>query len=130
MKYVRFKNVKMSNFLSVGKVPVEINFKPGINVITGCNYDKVDRANGVGKSTITDAIHFALYGDTIRELKKENIVNDQAPDAKCIVELEFTCVFGDETKECKVIRSINPAKCYFYVNNEDMTRSGMPQTTE
>lgn len=130
MRYIHFKNVKITNFLSIGKKPVEVVFKPGINVITGRNYDKVDRANGVGKSTITDAIHFALYGDTIRELKKENIVNDQAPDALCEVELEFNVEFGGVYKDCKIVRSINPTKCFFYINNEDVTRSGMPQTTE
>jgi DNA repair protein SbcC/Rad50 len=130
MQYVYFKHLKVSNFLSIGKKPVEITFAPGINVITGKNYDKVDRANGVGKSTITDAIFFALYGNTLRELKKENIVNDQAPDSLCEVELNFSCVSGDQTRECKIIRSINPTKCYFYVDNVDVTRSGMPQTTE
>jgi DNA repair exonuclease SbcCD ATPase subunit len=130
VKYVHFKRLKATNFLSIGKKPLEITFKPGINVITGRNYDKVDRANGVGKSTITDAIHFALYGETIRELKKENIVNDQAPDALCEVDLEFSSTIAGVTKECRIIRSINPAKCHFYIDNEDVTRSGMPQTTE
>ena len=49
MQYVHFKTVKITNFLSVGKKPVVINFKPGLNIITGKNYDKSDRANGVGK---------------------------------------------------------------------------------
>jgi len=81
MRYVYFKHLKITNFLSVGKRPVVVDFKPGLNIITGKNYDKADRANGVGKSTIADAVHFALYGSTIHELKKENIVNDQAQDA-------------------------------------------------
>jgi len=86
MRYVYFKHLRVSNFLSIGKRPVEVDFKPGLNIITGKNYDKADRANGVGKSTVADAVHFALYGSTIRELKKENIVNDQAPDQLCEVE--------------------------------------------
>lgn len=130
MRYVYFKQLKIVNFLSVGKKPVEITFKPGLNIITGKNYDKADRANGVGKSTIADAVHFALYGTTIRELKKENIVNDQAPDALCEVELDFAFHENDVVNECKIVRTINPAKCVFYINGEDVTRSGMPQTTE
>jgi DNA repair exonuclease SbcCD ATPase subunit len=130
MRYVYFKHLKVSNFLSIGKKPVEVDFKPGLNIITGKNYDKADRANGVGKSTVADAVHFALYGSTIRDLKKENIVNDQAPDSLCEVELTFSYQENNITKECKILRTLNPTKCYFYVDGEDVTRSGVPQTTE
>ena len=130
MRYIYFKHIKIVNFLSIGKKPIEINFKPGLNIITGKNYDKADRANGVGKSTIADAVHFALYGNTIRDVKKENIVNDQAPDSLCEVELEFSYLQNDKLNECKIIRTLNPTKCFFYVNGEDVTRSGVPQTTE
>ncbi len=85
MQYVHFKAIKIVNFLSTGKKPVTVSFRPGLNIITGKNYDKSDRANGVGKSTIADAIHFALYGSTIRDLKKENIVNNLFPEELCVV---------------------------------------------
>jgi DNA repair exonuclease SbcCD ATPase subunit len=116
--------------LSIGRKPVEINFKPGLNIITGKNYDKADRANGVGKSTIADAVHFALYGSTIRDLKKENIVNDQAPESLCEVELELDYQQDEQINKCKIVRTLNPTKCFFFVNGEDITRSGVPQTTE
>jgi DNA repair exonuclease SbcCD ATPase subunit len=109
---------------------VEISFKPGLNIITGKNYDKADRANGVGKSTIADAVHFALYGSTIRDLKKENIVNDQAPESLCEVELELDYQQDEQINKCKIVRTLNPTKCFFFVNGEDITRSGVPQTTE
>ena len=130
MRYVHFKHIKISNFLSIGRKPVEINFKPGLNIITGKNYDKADRANGVGKSTIADAVHFALYGSTIRDLKKENIVNDQAPESLCEVELELDYQQDEQINKCKIVRTLNPTKCFFFVNGEDITRSGVPQTTE
>ena len=130
MQYVFFKNIKITNFLSVGKRPVTVDFKPGLNIITGRNLDKADRANGVGKSTIADAIHFALYGSTIRELKKENIVNNLYPEDVCEVELEFVVENNNVKTEYKIIRTLNPTKCFIYVNGEDKTRSGVPQTTE
>lgn len=130
MRYVHFKHIKISNFLSIGRKSVEINFKPGLNIITGKNYDKADRANGVGKSTIADAVHFALYGSTIRDLKKENIVNDQAPESLCEVELELDYQQDEQINKCKIVRTLNPTKCFFFVNGEDITRSGVPQTTE
>ena len=64
MKYVYFNKLKIKNFLSVGDTPVEVDFNPGFNVITGLNKDKEDRRNGVGKSTVADAIYFAVFGDT------------------------------------------------------------------
>lgn len=130
MQYVHFKTVRIVNFLSVGKKPVVINFKPGLNIITGKNYDKSDRANGVGKSTVADAVYFALYGSTIRELKKENIVNNLFPEDVCEVELEFLVEENNIKTEYKIIRTLNPTKCYLFVNGEDKTRSGVPQTTE
>ena len=110
MRYIYFKRISVTNFLSIGKRPVEVVFKPGLNIITGKNYDKSDRANGVGKSTIADAVHFALYGNTIREVKKENIVNDQAPDSLSQVELEFSFEENEKNNECKIIRTLNPIR--------------------
>lgn len=130
MQYVHFKTLKVTNFLSVGKKPVTINFNPGLNIITGKNYDKSDRANGVGKSTIADAIHFALYGSTIRDLKKENIINNVFPQDLCEVELEFYVDVNNTKTEYKIVRTLNPTKCFLFVNGEDKTRSGVPQTTE
>ena len=76
MKKIIFKTLTIKNFLSVGDKPVKIDFKPGLHGITGINRDQLDRRNGVGKSTIPDALHFALFGTTIRELKKEFIINN------------------------------------------------------
>jgi DNA repair exonuclease SbcCD ATPase subunit len=130
MQYVHFKTIKIVNFLSTGKKPVTVSFRPGLNIITGKNYDKSDRANGVGKSTIADAIHFALYGSTIRDLKKENIVNNLFPEELCEVELEFSVEENNIKTDYKIIRTLNPTKCFLFVNGEDKTRSGVPQTTE
>ena len=71
MKKVIFEKLIIKNFLSVGNTPVIIDFRPGLHGITGINRDQIDRRNGVGKSTIPDAMHFALFGSTIRELRKE-----------------------------------------------------------
>ena len=87
MKYVDFKRVEIKNFLSVGESPVVIEFNKGLNIITGNNKDKLDRRNGVGKSTIADALYFALYGNTLRELKKEFISTLEKADL-----FIFTCV--------------------------------------
>ena len=88
MKKIIFKKISVKNFLSVGSEPVVIDFKSGLHIITGLNKDKEDRRNGVGKSTIADAIYFAIFGDTLRELKKEHIVNNTNRE-NCEIILDF-----------------------------------------
>jgi len=84
MKQVNFKKISIANFLSIGKEPVSIEFETGTNIITGVNKDMMDRRNGVGKSTIADALYFAIFGTTMRELKKDLIINNYT-NAMCSV---------------------------------------------
>jgi DNA repair exonuclease SbcCD ATPase subunit len=75
MKKVIFKSVKIQNFLSVGKDPLELDFQKGINLITGENKDKGGK-NGIGKSSILESIYWCLFGNTIRDIKKDKIVHN------------------------------------------------------
>ena len=75
MKNVTFNTLKIKNFLSIGEDEVKVEFTKGVHIITGINRDKEDRRNGVGKSTIADALYFAIFGTTIREIKKDFIVH-------------------------------------------------------
>lgn len=129
MKYIQFKQLTIKNFLSVGENPVTIEFKPGLNIVTGINKDKVDRRNGVGKSTIADALYFALYGNTLRELKKEFISNNIS-SGKCEVALELNVTHKQKTDNYKIVRLLSPTKCYIYKNGEDCTRDTIGNTTE
>ena len=70
MKRINFTKLTIKNFLSVGNEQVTVNFKNGLNVITGFNRDEEDIKNGVGKSVILDAFYFAIFGNTMRELPK------------------------------------------------------------
>ena len=129
MRLVNFKSLIIKNFLSVGEIPVTIDFQTGVNVITGVNYDKEDSKNGVGKSTIADALYFSLFGTTIRELSKDLIVNSFTKK-KCEVVLNFDIENGNGKSEYKIVRTINPTKCFMTRNGEDITRSTMAKTNE
>lgn len=129
MRLVNFKSLTVKNFLSVGETPVSINFQPGVNIITGINHDKEDSKNGVGKSTIVDALYFALFGTTIRELSKDLIVNSFTKK-KCEVVLDIDIENGNGLSQYRITRTINPAKCYITRNGEDITRSTMAKTNE
>jgi len=127
MKYVNFKSVTIKNFLSVGNVPVSVDFKRGLHIITGINKDKEDRQNGVGKSTIADAINFAVFGETLRDLKKEYIVNS-INKKNCEVVLEVSITQFDAIENIKIVRTLEPSKCYIYINDEDKTRDSISNT--
>jgi DNA repair exonuclease SbcCD ATPase subunit len=129
MKNILFKQLTIKNFLSVGETPVEIDFIPGLHIITGINKDKVDRRNGVGKSTVADALYFALYGSTLRELKKEFISNNIS-SGRCEVALTLIVNQEGEQHEYKIVRLLSPTKCYIYKNGEDCTRDTILNTTE
>jgi len=129
MKNVNFKKVKIFNFLSIGKTPVEIEFTPGIHLITGINRDKTDRRNGVGKSSVIESVYFAIFGQTLRELKKDLIPNNYT-NSTCEVILDFDII---ENKICtvyQIIRTLNPSKLYLYENGKDITRDTIKNTEE
>lgn len=127
MKNINFCRVKIQNFLSVGNDPVVIDFKPGLHIITGVNRDKEDRRNGVGKSTIADAIYFAVFGETLRDVKKEHIVNSTTKKG-CAVELEVQVKTHTGVTGIKIVRTVEPSKCYIYIDGEDKTLDSISST--
>jgi DNA repair exonuclease SbcCD ATPase subunit len=128
MKNVLFDKVVITNFLSVGETPVVVDFKKGLHAITGVNLDKPDRQNGVGKSTIADAVYFAVFGETIRDIKKEFISNNET-GGKTQVELHFRVQTTTETSSYHVVRTLGPTKIFLYKDGEDITRDSISNTT-
>ena len=93
---ILFKKIKWKNFLSTGNTFVEIDLrKSQLTLMIG--------ANGSGKSTMLDALCFALFNRPFRNIKKEQIVNT-INDNDTLVEIEFQV----GTKMYKIIRGIKP----------------------
>lgn len=129
MRKVIFDGISIRNFLSVGEEPVRMNYNPGLNVITGSNLDKEDSGNGIGKSTVAEAIYFALFGETLRELKADQIKHYGA-EGKCEVIVKFIIVDNDKTKSYKIIRNSKPSKARIEEDGVDITPSTISQTNE
>ena len=129
MKRVIFKSIEIQNFLSAGTEPIKVDFKTGFHVITGLNKDKEDRRNGVGKSTIADSINFAIYGNTLRELKKELIQNNLT-NQTCSVKLDLDIITPNSTNNYFIHRTLSPNKCYIYKNSDDITLDSIINTNE
>jgi DNA repair exonuclease SbcCD ATPase subunit len=79
---INFKIVRWKNFLSTGNVFTEVKLdKSKSTLIVG--------QNGAGKSTILDAISFALYNKPFRKINKPQLINS-INNKDAVVEIEFT----------------------------------------
>ena len=129
MKNVNFQRLAAKNFLSIGEEPVEIKFGKGLHVITGSNKDKPDRRNAIGKSTIADALYFAIFGVTLRDIKKDLITNNITGGITHVeLDVEIESIKGKD--EYKIIRTLNPSKVHIYKNGRDKTRDSISNTTK
>jgi len=130
MKKVTFNSVKIQNFLSVGKNSLEITFQKGINLITGENKDKGGK-NGIGKSSILEAIYWCLFGNTIRDIKNDKIIHNLSKK-DCKVSLNFEVVTEKHVTPYTIERSLEPSKVTITAHNQqrdiDMTLSTIPET--
>jgi DNA repair exonuclease SbcCD ATPase subunit len=128
MKKVIFNSIKIQNFLSIGDKPLEIKFQKGINLITGENKD-IGGKNGIGKSTIADALYWCLFGNTLRDLKKEKIQHNQN-NKECSVVLKFNIHTEKSNKIYEINRILNPSKITIISDGKDETPSTLPKSDE
>jgi len=93
---IQFQKIRYKNFLSTGNQFTTINLNESKNTV-------IIGQNGAGKSTILDALCFALFNKPFRKINKGQIVNSKN-DKECVVEIEFAI----NTTTYKVIRGIKP----------------------
>ena len=78
---LEFQEITIRNFLSFGNIPQTLSLNDkSYQVIIGLNKDKSDSTsdrNGCGKSTIFEAIHYALFGRSIgNKVNLGNLINN------------------------------------------------------
>jgi len=101
---IDFKSVTIQNFLSFGNNPITFTYAPGIHAVTGNLIPNSIIRNGIGKtSMLVESLSFLLYGKTLRNINKDEIINTTNGD-NCKVSGCFTV--GD--KAYKVERGIKP----------------------
>lgn len=92
-----FEHLRWKNFLSTGNTFTEVNLTEHPTTL-------VVGHNGAGKSTMLDALSFALFGRSHRNISKPQLINS-INNKDCVVEVIFT-VSG---ARFKIVRGIKPA---------------------
>jgi len=82
-----FVKVRLQNFLSYHNQIFENLGTPGLTLIEGVNHDE-GGANAAGKSSIWDGLSWCLFGQTVRGLKNDEVVNRKYKK-ECCVDAEF-----------------------------------------
>ena len=93
---IQFHKLKYKNFLSTGSNPVTIQLNISKSTL-------IVGTNGSGKSTILDALSFALFGKAHRNVSKGGLVNS-VNGKECEVSIEFETA----GHQFRVVRGIKP----------------------
>ncbi len=115
---ITFKKIKYRNFLSTGQHWTEINFQEyNTNLIIG--------TNGAGKSTMLDALTFALFNKPFRKINKGQLINT-VNEKDCVVEIEFDI----NNREYLIRRGIKPNIFDIEVNGEPLHKQADDRTNQ
>ena len=122
---IHIKNLTVKNFMSVGNSTQAIDFdRKDLTLVLGENLDLGGDGsrNGTGKTTIINALSYALYGTALSNIRKDNLVN-KTNGKNMLVSLDFS-VGG---KDFKIERGRKPNLLRFYVNNEEQAATDNAQ---
>lgn len=108
---ILFKSVTYKNFLAAGNTPITIDLSNhGSTLIIG--------QNGAGKSSIIEAIVFALFNKSFRKVNKNQLINS-INEKDCVAEVEFSIGSVD----WKIRRGIKPNIFEIYKNGMILDQS-------
>ncbi len=102
--------------MSVGAATQGIDFdRNDLTLVLGENLDLGGDGsrNGTGKTTIINALSYALYGQALSNIRKDNLVN-KTNGKNMLVSLDFSV----NAQEYRIERGRKPNVLRFYINNE------------
>ena len=114
---LQIKNVSAKNFMSVGNNTQAVNFDNcQLTLVLGHNLDMGGDGsrNGTGKTTIINALSYALYGDALTNIRKDNLINKTNGKG-----MMTTVEFEIQGKKYRIERGRRPNVLKFYIDGED-----------
>jgi DNA repair exonuclease SbcCD ATPase subunit len=116
---IKIKDLTVKNFMSVGNQTQAVDFgKEQLTLVLGENLDMggddAGSRNGTGKTTIINALSYALYGVALTNIKKDNLIN-KINNKNMLV----TLAFNKDGTDYRIERGRKPNILKFYINDQE-----------
>ncbi len=115
---ITLKDLTVKNFMSVGNVTQAVRFTDnGLTLVLGNNLDLGGDGsrNGTGKTTIINALSYAIYGNALTNIRKDNLVN-KTNGKSMMVTLDFAV----DGTNYRIERGRKPNVLKYYVNEQNV----------
>ena len=124
---ILIKTLTVKNFMSVGNQTQAIDFQQKLlTLVLGENLDMggddAGSRNGTGKTTIVNALSYALYGEALTKIRKDNLVNKTNGKSMLV-----TITFEKEGKKYKVERGRKPNVMKYFIDDQEQELSDVSQ---
>jgi DNA repair exonuclease SbcCD ATPase subunit len=125
---IRIKNLTVMNFMSVGNVTQAVDFEQDqLTLVLGENLDQggddSGSRNGTGKTTIINALSYALYGQALTNIRRENLIN-KINSKNMLV----TVNFEKNGTNYRIERGRKPNVLKFYVNEREQEAADLDES--
>ena len=115
----KIKTLAVKNFMSVGNATQAVQFdRRDLTLVLGQNLDlggdDTGARNGTGKTTIINALSYALYGNALTNIKKDNLIN-KTNGKNMLVTIEFE----KDGIDYKIERGRKPNTMAFYIGDQE-----------
>ena len=116
---IKIKSLTVKNFMSVGNQTQAVDFdKQQLTLVLGENLDQggddMGSRNGTGKTTIINALSYALYGLALTNIRRNNLINKTNNKGMLV-----TLTFEKDGTSYKVERGRGPNLLKFFINDQE-----------
>ena len=116
---IKIKDLTVKNFMSVGNQTQAVDFnQQQLTLVLGENLDQggddSGSRNGTGKTTIINALSYALYGQALTNIKRNNLINKTNSKGMLV-----TLHFEKDGQDYRIERGRSPNVLKFFINNEE-----------